>query len=184
MRAIVKARSSPRTSFSCGARFERATDPRGANAERTQSEAQSRRHVTAALDHLPACAVIVVNDELALLPFQLLQTPTNPLEPLPFDRESFTWLVRWHTGAGRCDGNPRLAKSDRPGLAPDILKQDRLRDHITVLGWRRGRYRAVVLQRPADAAERFARQVVCGRSIPPIEIRDESPPHLKVPFAL
>jgi hypothetical protein len=88
------------------------------------------------------------------------------------------------TGAGRCDRNPRLAKSDMQGLAPDILKQDRLRDHITVLGWRRGRYRAVVLQRPADAAERFARQVVCARSIPPIEIRDESPPHLKVPFAL
>lgn len=75
-------------------------------------------------------------------PVSTLATPTNPLEPLPFDRESFAWLVGWHTGAGRCDRNPRLAKSDMQGLAPDILKQDRLRDHITVLGWRRGRYRS------------------------------------------
>ena len=130
--ANVQGAGSRRTSFSCAARFERATDTGGANAERTQREAQALRRVTAALDRLPACAVIVVNDELTLLLFQLLQTPTNPLEPLPFDRESFAWLVGWHTGAGRCDSNLRLAKSDMQGLAPDILKQDRLRDHITV----------------------------------------------------
>jgi hypothetical protein len=127
---------------------------------------------------------IVLDDELALVGLQLLQTAIEAFETPFFDRAAFVRFVELHGAPGPGAGDLRLVKRDMPLLAPDIFEVDKPRDRIAVAGWRGDRNRAVFLQNPADAIERLVRQVVCRQAIPAVEVRDESPAHLEVPFAL
>src|ERR1700675_3313789 len=107
-------RSNPSSLLATGlhARFERATDSAGANAKRIHRDAQPVRHVAAAIDLLPPRVAIVLNDQLALIRLQLLQTAIEALEALLPGREAFIRLGERHPAPCRRAGAMRLVKVD------------------------------------------------------------------------
>ena len=65
-----------------------------------------------------------------------------------------------------------------------ILQQDEARDDVAVARWRPDANGAGLLQRPRDAIQRLVCQFIRGRAIPPIEIADETSPHLEIGLAM
>ena len=135
------------------------------------------------MNPLPPRVAIVLDDQLALGRLQTLQAAVEAVEPLLAQHHGLVRLER-DDASPRGVGRPRLVEADMLALPADVLKQDITRHDVAVARGRRRRDVTGLLQRAADAIQRFVGEFVGGRAITSIEILYQTASHLEVRLAL
>jgi hypothetical protein len=163
--------------------FQRGTNAAGTNRERIGGNAQPCRQFPPSLDFLTLRIPVVLDDQLALLRLQLLQTALEALIPLFLTGDV---LVR----SGSLDGyrravwTPLLVERDVPMVAPEVFEQHEARDDVAIASWWRDRDRAGLLECSADSIERFIGQLISRLAVPSLEVGDQPPTHRQIRFPL
>ena len=163
---------------------QRIADAIGPDAQGVRRDAEPDRQLTTPFDFLTTALAVSTDDQLALVGPQFLETAIQTFKLLLALGGTGIQLGRPESVHVREVGGPGLVEVHMLPIAPNVLEQDEPRDHVAVAGRWPGHDDAATLQGPADAIQCFVCQFLGRSAITPIEIRDETSPHLQVAIAV
>ena len=161
------------------ARQQPIADSAGPNRQGVHRDTQPIGQGPAALDLLSARVAVVLDDEGALLRLQLIQAPVQAIEA-PLTQQMV--LMQLGQDCPLIGAHRRFIQTDVAARAPQIFEEDEPGDDVAVPRRRSDDDFTALLQRASHPVECLVSQLVGGGTVPPVEVRDQSPAHLEIPL--
>ena len=166
------------------ASHDRVANAAGADAQRVHRDGQPLGELAATLDSPTSGVAKILDGEVPLIRPKLLKAAIEELEPV-LACQPLCFAVEGDDVARVRSIDVRLlVESNMPAAVPAILEQHEARDHVAIAGRRTRRNRAGLFERSRDAVQRLVGKVISAGTIAPIEVLNQPPANLQIPFAV